>query len=142
MWKQAAIGVILFLACLGVLPAQAWEGKKDNKAVDDLERMDEWELCQEVDEVCNQAALPASEITMEGLDYLTTIRRAMQKRHGEELPLWFPEASTAIATHAQQHCPSAACVRLKAGRRAQHSPAADEEPAAQEQAPAPPLEER
>ena len=112
MLKQATVGALLLLACSWTLPAQAWEGKKDNKAVEDLERMTDRELCQETSEVCRRAAPPDSEVAMEGLEYLSTIRRAVQRDPGEALPPWFMEMSSAIAARELQRCPAAACSQL------------------------------
>jgi len=78
--------------------------------------------------VCRHAAPEGSEVVMEGLDYLSTIRRAVQKNPGEDLPPWFTEASTAIAEHEPQRCPAAACTQLRDGGRKSRSSPTEEEP--------------
>jgi hypothetical protein len=117
MLHQATVGMMLLLACVGIRPAQAWEDKEDNKALGELERMADWEVCQEVDQVCLHAAPPDSGVVMEGLEYLSTIRQAVQKRHGGALPAWLTEASSAIAAREPQRCPSAACAGLREEKR-------------------------
>jgi hypothetical protein len=52
-------------------------------------------------------------MAMEGLDYLAVIRQAAQKKYGETVPSWLEEVATAIAKHAPQQCPTAACLALQ-----------------------------
>jgi hypothetical protein len=105
--------LLLLLAYIGPLPAQAWEDKEDNKALGELERMGDWEICQEVEQVCQHAAPQDSGVGMEGLEYLSTVRQALEKRHGGTLPAWLMEASSAIAAHEPHRCPSAACAGVR-----------------------------
>jgi hypothetical protein len=91
----------------------AWEGKKNNKAAADLARMGDAELCTEAVEVCLHSAQPGTGMAMEGLDYLTVIRQAAQKKHGETVPSWLEDVATAIAKHDPQQCPTATCTSLQ-----------------------------
>jgi len=107
------LGVLLLIG-LGVPLAGAWEGKTDNKAVENLASMGDAELCTEAVDVCMHSAQPGEGMAMEGLDYLAVIRQAAQKKYGETVPPWLEEVATAIAKHDPQQCPTATCTSLRA----------------------------
>lgn len=88
--------------------------------------------------MCTSAAVPGAGMAMEGLDYLASIRQAVQKKHGQADPLWLTGAVTAITKHTPQHCPHA-CARVQEKKRKGRSSAAAGEPAPQEYAPTPPV---
>jgi hypothetical protein len=136
MCKRATVGVILFLICLWPLRGHGWEGKQDNKAAENLAQMKDRELCTEAQAVCARAAVPGAGMAMEGLDYLATIRLAVQQKHGQADPIWLTDAVTAITKHTPQHCPHA-CVWRQAKKRRARSSAAGESPPSQEHAPSP-----
>ena len=108
-----ALGVLFLLLGLDVPLVEAWEGKTNNKAVADLARMGDAELCTEAVEVCLHSAQPGSGMAMEGLDYLAVIRQAAQKKYGETVPAWLEEVATAIAKHDPQQCPTVTCRSLQ-----------------------------
>ena len=110
MRRQMILGILMFVAGLGLSRARAWEGKRDNKAVENLAGMTDGDLCTEAVDVCMHAAPPGRGMAMEGLDYLAVIRQAAQKKYGEAVPSWLEEVATAIAKHDPQQCPTAACI--------------------------------
>ena len=130
------VGVIVFLTCLWPLRAQGWEGKQDNKAAENLAQMDDRYLCAEAQAVCTQAAVPGAGMAMEGLDYLATIRQAVQQKHGQADPAWLADSVTAITKHSPQHCPRT-CVWKQAKKRKVPVPAVAEMPPVQEHTPSP-----
>src|SRR5215510_888198 len=136
MCKRTPISVILFLIYLWPLHGYGWEGKQDNKAAENLAQMKDRELCTEAQAVCTHAAVPGAGMAMEGLDYLATIRQAVQKKHGQADPVWLTDAVTAITKHTPQHCPQA-CVWRQVKKHKTQSSAARESAPAQEPAPSP-----
>jgi len=131
VYKRAIINVIVLLICLWPLRAQGWKGKQDNKAAENLAQMGDQQLCAEARAVCTRAAVPGAGMGMEGLDYLATIRQAVQQKHGQADPPWLADSVTAITKHTPQHCPHA-CVWKQAKKRKALAPAAEEAPPAQE----------
>ena len=136
MYHRTTVGVILFVVCLWPPQAHAWKGKQDNKATENLAQMKDSELCAEARAVCTRAAVPGAGMAMEGLDYLASIRQAVQKKHGQADPPWLTGAVTAISKHTPQHCPHA-CRWVQEKKRKGRSAAAGG-PAPEEHAPAPP----
>jgi len=137
MYHRTTVGVILFVVCLWPPQAHAWKGKQDNKATENLAQMKDSELCAETRAVCTSAAVPGAGMAMEGLDYLASIRQAVQKKHGQADPPWLTGAVTAVSKHTPEHCPRA-CARVKEKKRKRRSAAAVGGPAPQEPAPTPP----
>src|SRR5262249_1619389 len=119
--------------------AHAWKGKQDNKATENLAQMKDSELCAETRAVCTSAAVPGAGMAMEGLDYLASIRQAVQQKHGQADPPWLTGAVTAISKHTPEHCPRA-CARAQGKRHKGRPAAAAGAPAPQESAPTPPSE--
>jgi len=113
LFRGMSLGVLFLLLGLGVPLVEAWEGKTNNKAVADLARMGDAELCTEAVEVCLHSAQPGTGMAMEGLDYLAVIRQAAQKKYGETVPAWLEEVATAIAKHDPQQCPTVTCRSLQ-----------------------------
>src|SRR5262249_51181430 len=107
----------IFFASEAAPEAQAWEGNQDNKAVEDLARLSDHELCHETVAVCQHAAQPGEGTAMEGLDYLTVIRQAVQQKYGSTTPRWFEALATAIAKHEPRQCTSVVCSWDVAPRR-------------------------
>ena len=110
MVRRIFIGVVV---ALGSLPSGifSWEGKQNNMAVEDLARLSERQLCEETVSVCQRATQPGEGLKMEGLDYLTMIRQALQKKHGDETPAptWFEPLATAIAKQEVAQCTAVPC---------------------------------
>ena len=113
MNQRATLRILVLLASLGTPLVGAWEGKSDNKAVEDLARMNDKELCTEAVDVCLHSAQPDAGMAMEGLDYLAVIRQAAQRKYGKAIPSWLEDVATAIAKHEPQQCPATACVPLR-----------------------------
>ncbi len=109
MVYRLLLTMFIFFAPAAMSRAQAWEGKQDNKAVEDLARLSDRELCHETVAVCQHAAQTGEGMAMEGLDYLTVIRQAVLKKYGSTTPAWFEELATAIAKHEPQQCTSVVC---------------------------------
>ena len=131
MGKRATVSVLLFLLCLWPLRGQGWEGKQDNKAAENLAQMKDRDLCTEAQAICARAAIPGAGLAMEGLDYLATIRQAVQKKHGQAAPRWLTDAVTAVSKRTPQHCPHA-CGGKQGPKRPTPSAAAGESPPSQE----------
>ena len=109
MVYRILLGMFILLAGGALLGAEAWEGKQDNKAVENLARLSDHDLCQETVDVCRHAAQTGEGMAMEGLDYLTVIRQAVHEKYGSTTPPWFDELATAIAKHEPQQCASVVC---------------------------------
>lgn len=100
MNKKSLAAITLLVICLFPVLAQAWDGKKDNKPVAELELMNEDELAVEASVVCivgtiegqagnkNKKNLDSLQIWGEALEYLQTIQRVVRKKHGGASPPW------------------------------------------------------
>ena len=103
-------GIVL---ALGFFPSVifSWEGKQNNMALENLARLSDRQLCEETVSVCHRATQPGEGLKMEGLDYLTVIRQALQKKHGDETPApaWFEPLATAIAKQEAAQCTAVPC---------------------------------
>ena len=110
MVRRMLIGVVVL--AIGALPSvtRSWEGKQNNMAVEDLAKLSDRQLCEETVSVCQRATQPGEGMKMEGLDYLATIRQAVQKKYGETPPpAWFDPLATAIAKQDASQCTSVPC---------------------------------
>jgi hypothetical protein len=96
----------------------AWDGKADNKPIDDLSLMTDWELCGEVQDVCQYASafgLTRPAMRGDGLSYLGTIQRVLRARHGAQgVPTWWQTMHAASANGDVKSCGIEQCfVELK-----------------------------
>jgi hypothetical protein len=131
MCKRATVSVIVCLMCLWPLRAQGWKGKQDNKAAENLAQLGDQQLCTEARAVCSRAAVPGAGMGMEGLDYLATIRQAVQQKHGQADPSWLADSVTAVTKHTPQHCPHT-CASKQAKKHRAPAPVAEGAPPSQE----------
>src|SRR4029077_18620269 len=108
-------GVSTILLCASALLAsvsvvQAWQDKRDNKPVAELELMDDNELASEASEVCIRGAVAIqndfhsenTDMKVRGLEkqgearnYLETIERVLRKMHQGNTPKWIEDMQSA-----------------------------------------------
>lgn len=97
--------VIVAGLCLFCSPAYslAWEGKRDDKAVEELQLMTDGELCWEAEKICSPASI-YPRLSQDGLAYAQRILVVTRARHEGTAPQWAETVVHAIIFKDSKSC--------------------------------------